>query len=54
MAGAWNSCVRVIHRRAHLFAWLLLGMVLPLILGAGLWQRFTAPAMERPMLLAPP
>jgi hypothetical protein len=44
----------VIHRRAHILAWGALAVLLPVMLGAALWQRLDAPAPQRPVLLAPP
>ncbi len=54
MAGAWNSRVRVIHRRAHLLAWGVLALLLPAVLGLALRQILEAPPPQRPVLLAPP
>jgi hypothetical protein len=46
--------VRVRHRRAHLAAWCGLLVLLPLMLGAALYQRASMPALEVPLRLAPP
>ncbi|MBS7791636.1 hypothetical protein KTR66_16655 [Roseococcus sp. SDR] len=46
--------MRLRHRRVHLLAWRALLVLLPLILGAALWQRAAAPAREVPVRIAPP
>ncbi|MEI6162407.1 MAG: hypothetical protein WCP77_21450 [Roseococcus sp.] len=46
--------MRVGHRRAHLWIWCGLAVLLPALLGAALWQRATAPPLERPVRIAPP
>lgn len=46
--------MRLRHRRVHRLAWCGLLVLLPLTLGAALWQRAAAPAREAPLRIAPP
>ncbi len=46
--------MRLRHRRAHLFAWCVLGLLLPAILVGAVALRLSAPPADAPMRLVPP
>jgi hypothetical protein len=46
--------MRLRHRRAHLFAWFALGLLLPAILLGALTLRLSAPPADAPVRLSAP